>query len=294
MKRVSQIILLSIAIIVGVAISFFGTDEIANWLKELSGSNINSSEIYPRIVLFLLSTFFAEILIERLTTFDQIDKIEHKVDDLDRKVSPFFARFLPGNRNRVFYELSWKYMLRGVGHQENGDAFTVNRQSSLALWRDCLVEADTWQALSYVSDLWQLGEREVTQAHQKAHIELKGQISRIFVFDDDRDYRNNYDVMTQQQKSLSGIEIKWIIKKDLTDRAKEIMGVNQFNRWKQIELLDFAIVDHGSYVLWFRLRDGLKQLDSATVTVEDDIIDLARSILQIAESHAQELKIQLP
>ncbi len=289
MKRILQLGLLVAAIAVGLLTSIFGTDEIANWLNTLRNSPdaLTAQDIYGRIILFLLSTFFAEILIERLTTFDQIDKIDLSVNYIRDKVKPFFEQFLLGSRGKTFHEISWKYLLRGAGHQEDAEAFTVNRPNSINLWRDCLVEAESWEAISYANDLWQNSEKSIANAHQKAHVELDGYISRIYVFDDEKDRDQLASAISAQLGFLPSKDVRWIYKRLLIDHLKERLG-SGFNRWRQLDLLDFSIIDHGTYVLWFHLKDGAKQLDSATITVNNEIVSLARIVFEVAYSNGQE------
>jgi hypothetical protein len=300
MKKFLQIILLTFATVLGFYVSIFGASELAKLLGYLQPEPVAQQDALLRVALFLISTFFAEALWERMTTFNQIDNIEKAINRIDpsilseriayiseaisRRVAPYFDRYLPGASHQIFHELFVKYSFRGVAILENPMTFTVNTENSLRLWRDCLIEADNWSAISYAPDLWTNNGKATSIAHQEAHTKLKGTISRVFVFDDDNDMKLSQDVM-HELALLPNTEIKWILKAELQkslDRGAPSI--------KRPELLDFAIIDPQGLVLWFRLKDGTKELVTSALTINPSDINQARLIFDIALAHAKEVK----
>lgn len=302
MKQRIQFSLLAIAICLALIISLFGAGEIANWLKNLGNSQITPQDVYSRVLLFLLATFFVEILLERLTTFNKIDTIEGNVDKITKKVAAvpdeianikeelnhigstvdtFFRRFNDRKHHR-FHELSWKYMFRGAATQEGAYTFAVNRMNSLSLWRDCISEADIWEAISYARDLWQNDEQEISKAHQDVHIKLGGLLYRIFVFDTEEEFRD-FRSDPQKQEILSGGDIRWILKSALITSVEERLKIDL----GRVGLIDFAIGDTNSYILWFQLLDSTKRLDRAVLTIDSVMIERSRAIFDVAFANAK-------
>jgi hypothetical protein len=285
MKTILQFGLLIIAILLALLVSILGATEIADWLNTSFGrTTFTAQDVYSRVVLFLLGTFFVEILIERITTFNTIDKIEKKIHEMDARIRPFFARFTD-SKHRRFHELLWKYVLRGAGAQEDSETLVVNRANSISLWRDCISEADSWEALSYARDLWQNDEQEISKAHQDIHIKLGGQIYRIFVFDTDSD-RQDFQNDPSKKDILSSGDIRWIIKDKLTDNLRERLQTN----FRNLDLIDFAIADNSNYVLWFQLTDSTKKLERALLTINDKVISQARLIFDVAYANSQKFR----
>lgn len=288
MKKRIQIALLSIAIGVAFTTSLLGADVIALWLNDLRGFSSSSSSqgIYGRLFLFLFGVFSVELLIERLTAVDQVEQakryslMEERLITLSQRVIPFFARF-DDSKHRRFHELLWKYVLRGVGIQENFDSFTVDRNSSITLWQDCISEAETWEAISYAQDLWQNDEQEISKAYQDIHIKLGGQLYRIFLFDNPSDlqvFRSD----PQKSEIMSKGNTRWIYKNDFFAHVQSRLHLNLTHD----DLIDFAIANNNDYVLWFRLDEESGRLNRATMTISSNTINKARTILDVAYAHS--------
>ena len=270
-KRI-QIIVLAISLVYALILSFFGEDSLKNIFPFFS------EDIYIRSVLFLVGTFFFEALLERVTTFNQIDKIE---EAFQKNVSPFFARFYNDPKKKRFYELLWKYVFRGRTTIPPSDyrSFEVDRRNSIYLWRDCISESGSWKALSYAQDLWLNHEVKISQAHQDLFINLRGYLSRVFVFDSQEDVINFQENEINMEIIATG-ETYWILKDTLIKAVEE----HTQQKFPDPQLIDFAIANENDYVLWFHTDEKSRRLNSAELTIEIKIVDIAATIFSIARS----------
>jgi hypothetical protein len=280
-RQIIQKVLIFVAIAVALISSLLGPSEIAEWVNSLSQprGTLSGEEISARIILFLLATFFIEVLIERSDTFNKIDNVE---DVITNTVKPFFRRFNRQNSQSRFHELQWKYVLNGSGNISGTDTFIVNRENSLSLWRDCIVEVEVWEALSYASDLWQKDETEKSLAFHEA-IMKHATVTRIFVFDTDSD-RREFEGHPNAQRILSMGNVHWILKKELLIKARERVSFEG----QEHELIDFAIANKNDYILWFQLGSfDHNKLRRAVVTVDSSVVSRARNIFDVALANSE-------
>jgi hypothetical protein len=223
----------------------------------------------------------ADALMERLSDLpDRIAHTSETVDATDRiiknRIKPFFDRFLPGHPQHGFYELQWKYLLRGLGHVQDEHTLIVDYTAAHTLWRDALVESDSWDAMSYALDLWENAARDISRAHQEAHVKLGGAIRRVFVLDSTDDLPNVLAIMREQAAFVPEVCLRWIERAELEAKARDQLDISE------LELLDFSIVDTSSYVLWFRLSEQTRQPQDAVLTIDPAILRRGRQVFELA------------
>jgi hypothetical protein len=301
MRKVIPLVLLVISVCVALFISVLGVSEIVNLPQQSSVAQITNFDVYIRVLFFLIGIVLVGNFLERLNVFSEFENVKDNVTKINvqtstlsdevknikenneyliSKIVPFFQRF-ETHKNRRFYELLWKYMFRGNGGLDNNDTLSVGPEASIHLWRDCISEANTWEAISYAKNLWQGAEQEISKAHQDVHVKLGGVIYRVFVFDTEEE-RNEFQHDEGMQGILSAGDIRWILKSNLINKTnKRYIGL------EKVGLMDFAIADANDYVLWFKLLPFTKELFRAILTIDPTIVNQARTIFDIAYQNSQ-------
>lgn len=234
-------------------------------------------------------TFFAEMESSLDRTNDQVhvltDAVEDvgrlavKIDadfrDLEQRYPKINAFFRAAQDTSEFYSLAIKYGLRRF--TTSVDEKTIRVQSineTLELWRECILEADSWTASSYASNVWGMGNSfgdQISNAFQKLSISLKRKIERIFVVDNESELEALESVMRQQAEF--GVTVKWIEKAVVIAECGTIAGLGGVNgTW------DFALAG-GNWVFCFEL-DERRQIVGSSMTIDSKLVEQAKSALE--------------
>ena len=215
---------------------------------------------------------------EKLGTIQE--SLEHLNDLTSRNLVSFLSLLWPDTGSRKFHELRLLYALRGAQLPNNGIGLDVDRNESIRLWRDALIESRTWDALSSADELWDEDEREISEAYQDLQMRLgpQNRVRRVFVLDSIDELSTRRELLRDQNDTLSSGNLRWILRAELTG----ILRRRGFASHPIANDLDFAIVDN-AFVLWFRLGlDSDKQLIGSRLANDEATLTSARNIFDIA------------
>jgi hypothetical protein len=208
------------------------------------------------------------------------ESLRHLNDLTSRNLVSFFSLLWQDTSSRKFHELRLLYALRGARLQNSGLGLDVDRNETIRLWRDALIESRTWDALSSADELWDDDEREISEAYQDLQRRLGSQnrVRRVFVLDSIDEVLTRRELLRDQNETLSNGNLRWIIRDDLSRILERRGFVDQLIASD----LDFAVVDN-SFVLWFRLGlDVDKRLLGSRLVNDEETLNNARSIFDIA------------
>lgn len=215
---------------------------------------------------------------EQLTTIQESLRQLH--DLTSRNLVPFFSLLGQDAGSRKFHELRLLYALRGAQIPGNGIGLDVDRNETIRLWRDALIESRTWDALSSADELWDDDEREISEAYQDLQMRLGSQnrVRRVFVLDSIDELLTRRELLRDQNETLSNGNLRWILRADLS----RILRRRGFAGNLLASDLDFAVVDN-AFVLWFRLgREADKRLLGSRLVNDEETLTNARNIFDIA------------
>jgi hypothetical protein len=215
---------------------------------------------------------------EKLATIQ--DSLRQLHDLTSRNLVSFFSLLWQDTGSRKFHELRLLYALRGAQLPANGIGLDVDRNETIRLWRDALIESRTWDALSSADELWDDDEREISEAYQDLQMRLgpQNRVRRVFVLDSIDELSTRRELLRDQNDTLSSGNLRWILRTDLS----RILQRRGFASHPIANDLDFAIVDN-AFVLWFRLGlDPDKRLLGSRLVNDEGTLTNARNIFDIA------------
>jgi hypothetical protein len=201
-------------------------------------------------------------------------------DLTSRNLVSFFSLLWQDTGSRKFHELRLLYALRGAHLPSNGISLDVDRNETIRLWRDALIESRTWDALSSADELWDDDEREISEAYQDLQMRLgpQNRVRRVFVLDSIDELSTRRELLRGQNETLSNGNLRWVLRADLS----RILQRRGFDGHPIASDLDFAIVDN-AFVLWFRLGlDADKRLLGSRLVNDEETLTNARNIFDIA------------
>lgn len=210
-----------------------------------------------------------------------IEESVRQIHDLtSRSLVSFFSLLSQDTASRKFHELRLLYALRGAQIPSNGVALDVDRNETVRLWRDALIESRTWDALSSADELWDDDEREISEAYQDLQMRLgpQNRVRRVFVLDSIDELSTRRELLRDQNDTLSSGNLRWILRVDLS----RILQRRGFASHPIASDLDFAVVDN-AFVLWFRLGPAPdKRLIGSSLVNDEWTLTNARNIFDIA------------
>ena len=197
----------------------------------------------------------------------------------ERYVTPFFAATMAEGNMRYFQQLKLGWSFRATSVQDRGSSIEVDRNASIMLWRDSLIDSTTWDALSFAHDLWRDDERRISEAYQALQQELGGRnrIRRVFLVESHHDLDLILPVLTKQVQMLGADNVRWMLRPDLM-ALMEQRG-EQFRHSPLLRDLDFAVVNE-SFVLWFVLNG--RELEKSRLTEVSQTVESAKHIFRIS------------
>ena len=158
------------------------------------------------------------------------------LQDAASQAASFFAGFT-GDR---FSELKLIYGMRSYSSRISNNEIRADREEVFSMWTDMLREASSFLAFNYVTsdEVWGTEGFAFNVAHalQIARIKLGCSIKRIFVIDTLDEYTKLRALMHAQ--SEAGIDVKWILKSELTNRPIVLEYLSDLGTW------DFVSVDN--------------------------------------------------
>jgi hypothetical protein len=172
--------------------------------------------------------------------------------------------------------------------EDRGFTIEVDRNDSIRLWRDSLIDSTTWDALSFAHDLWRDGgDRRISEAYQTLHQQLGGRnrIRRVFLMESHHDLDSMMPVLTQQVTILGNDNVRWMLRPDLMALVND-RGDNLRNS-PLLRDLDFAVVNE-SFVLWFIL-DG-RQLSKSKLTEVTQVVESAKQLFRLSYENGHTLR----
>jgi hypothetical protein len=220
-----------------------------------------------------------------------LNRLNQTLEQLQETVSRHLVSFFPllnaDEPSRGFHELRHMYALRGARLQSNGLGLEVDRNESIRLWRDALIESRSWDALSSADELWEDDERAISEGYQELQRRLgsHNRVRRVFVVNDIEELRSRQDLLHVQAETISRENLRWILRTDLTRilARRGIVG-HQLTRD-----LDFAVIDD-SFVLWFILDgDEERQLTGSRLLNDPETLNTARKVFDAAFNNGTEL-----
>jgi len=201
-------------------------------------------------------------------------------DLTSRNLVSFFSLLWQGTGSRKFHELRLLYALRGAQLPDSGIGLDVDRNETIRLWRDALIESRTWDALSSADELWDDDEREISEAYQDLQMRLgpQNRLRRVFVLDSADELSTRRELLRDQNDTLRNGNLRWILRADLS----RILQRRGFASHPIASDLDFAVVDN-AFVLWFRLSlNPDRRLLGSRLVNDEWTLTNARNIFDIA------------
>ena len=207
-------------------------------------------------------------------------------DTSERYVSPFFGATLAEGNMRYFQQLKLGWSFRATSVQDRGSSIEVDRNASIMLWRDSLIDSTTWDALSFAHDLWRDDERRISEAYQALQQELGGRnrIRRVFLVESHHDLDSIMPVLTKQVQMLGADNVRWMLRPDLMALIEQ--RGEQIRHSPLLRDLDFAVVNE-SFVLWFVLNG--RQLAKSKLTEVSQTVESAKHIFRMSFDNGQKL-----
>ncbi|MGA2836224.1 MAG: hypothetical protein ABSF84_06470 [Acidimicrobiales bacterium] len=217
---------------------------------------------------------------------EHIGPISESAGAIEKVVMPIFqsARF---GRTSKYQRVIAKYVLNQFNIvRDNGESLRVHRDDGILLWRDCLVESDSWKALSFAPDLWAGDELAVSIAFHRVRNNLpnKDRIQRVLVLRDSAELYAQRNLLTMLR--TFGVDVKWI----LLSRLQELTDARGI-QWESAAMegnLDFAIMDN-NLVLQFKL-DGREKLEAAVLTRREEDVVRAKALFDVAYFYGEEVQ----
>ncbi len=209
---------------------------------------------------------------------------------MNRYVVPFFPTL--SSNHSSFDELRHVYALRGGTIISNGAGVEVERAMAVRLWRDCLLESSSWDALSSADDLWYDDEREISVAYQRLFSRLNNTDNsrRVFVFHDHNERISKLPLLEEQAELFRENNLRWIMRDELVGHLSRQKAASDELRELSIDL-DFAIANR-DYVLWFRISgsgEG-RNISSARAIRDPKTLAGARRVFDIAFRNARSIR----
>jgi hypothetical protein len=204
----------------------------------------------------------------------------------ERYVTPFFGATMADGNMRYFQQLKLGWSFRATSVQDHGSSIEVDRNDSIRLWRDSLIDSTTWDALSFAHDLWRDDERRISEAYQALQQELGGRnrIRRVFLVESHHDLDSIMPVLTMQVRMLGADNVRWMLRPDLMTLI-ERRG-EHIRHSALLRDLDFAVVNE-SFVLWFVLNG--RQLSRSKLTEVSQVVESAKHIFRMSFDNGQRL-----
>jgi hypothetical protein len=250
---------------------------------------IDNVETTPYIGVFIknfhiitLSLIAIELVTERYITLDKVDDLIDSIEKKDmvakielmvKSLSDFERRFSQVNaffglltKSQRFQILSFKYSMQSFSKIIDEETFIISEAETLNVWRDCILEAKDWYALSYAKDAWGINDGfgdVISFDYQKLRIETGGEIRRVFIIDTKQEYYSLKEVM-QEQENIN-IKVKWIFKSELAKYPIINRNIHDIGTW------DFSLVDNQSMIFKFQLDED-NNISGCAVTINADIL----------------------
>ena len=207
-------------------------------------------------------------------------------DTSERYVSPFFGATTADGSMRYFQQLKLGWSFRATSVQDRGSSIEVDRNASIMLWRDSLIDSTTWDALSFAHDLWRDDERRISEAYQALQQELGGRnrIRRVFLVESHHDLDSIMPVLAKQVQMLGGDNVRWMLRPDLMALVEQ--RGEHIRHSPLLRDLDFAVVNE-SFVLWFVLNG--RELSKSKLTEVSQTVESAKHIFRMSFDNGQRL-----
>jgi hypothetical protein len=204
----------------------------------------------------------------------------------ERYVTPFFGATMADGNMRYFQQLKLGWSFRATSVRDHGSSIEVDRNDSIRLWRDSLIDSTTWDALSFAHDLWRDDERRISEAYQALQQELGGRnrIRRVFLVESHHDLDSIMPVLTKQVQLLGADNVRWMLRPDLMTLVEQ--RGDHIRHSALLRDLDFAVVNE-AFVLWFVLNG--RQLSKSKLTEVSQVVESAKHIFRMSFDNGQRL-----
>jgi hypothetical protein len=208
-------------------------------------------------------------------------------DASERYVTPFFGATMADGNMRYFQQLKLGWSFRATAVQDRGSSIEVDRNDSIRLWRDSLIDSTTWDALSFAHDLWRDDERRISEAYQTLQQELGGRnrIRRVFLVESHHDLDSIMTVLAKQVQLLGEDNVRWMLRPDLMGLVEQRGG--GLRNSPLLQDLDFAVVNE-SFVLWFVLNG--RELSKSKLTEVPAVVESAKQLFRLSFDNGHTLR----
>lgn len=197
----------------------------------------------PTISLLLLGIVAAYLILERRSKLDKIDEssseLIQRMEALESRYTKISLLFDALGERDHFFEIVLLYGLRAYGRLFSERRIRVDREHALEFWLDCIRGCKRWLTVTYArpEESWDLKfGGEIALAVQQERIRSGGEIKRLFLVDDEKEYEHLRKVMKEQESI--GVKVKYLIKSDLPKQKIVSDCIDALGT------LDFALVDN--------------------------------------------------